>query len=39
MATYLDGMKGGKHNSDSTEVSFNPRTKKKVKKQPKKDKK
>lgn len=26
MATYLDGMEGGKHNSDNTEVSIQPKT-------------
>ena len=26
MATYLDGMDGGKHNSDETEVSIEPKT-------------
>ena len=26
MATYLDGMGGGKHNSDDTEVSIQPKT-------------
>jgi hypothetical protein len=26
MATYLDGMDGGKHNSDNTEVSIEPKT-------------
>ncbi len=25
MATYLDGMEGGKHNSDDTIASFTPR--------------
>ena len=24
MATYMDGMDGGKHNSDNIEVSYNP---------------
>lgn len=28
MATYLDGMDGGKHNSDETEASFTPKKKK-----------
>lgn len=27
MATYLDGMNGGKHNSDVTIVSFTPKNK------------
>jgi hypothetical protein len=26
MATYIDGMDGGKHNSDNTEVSIEPKT-------------
>jgi hypothetical protein len=26
MATYLDGMEGGKHNSDNTEVSISPKS-------------
>jgi hypothetical protein len=26
MATYLDGMEGGKHNSDNTEVSIQSKT-------------
>ena len=26
MATYLDGIEGGKHNSDETEVSITPKT-------------
>jgi hypothetical protein len=26
MANYLDGMEGGKHNSDNTEVSIEPKT-------------
>jgi len=26
MATYLDGLEGGKHNSDNSEVSFSPKT-------------
>jgi len=26
MATYLDGMEGGKHNSDNTETSISPKT-------------
>lgn len=30
MATYLDGMKGGKHNSDDAEASFYPKPKKKT---------
>jgi len=28
MATYLDGMDGGKHNSDNTEAVSKPKTKK-----------
>ena len=27
MANYLDGMKGGKHNSDNCVASFKPKTK------------
>jgi len=26
MANYLDGMEGGKHNSDNTEVSISPKS-------------
>jgi len=26
MATYLDGMDGGKHNSDNTETTITPKT-------------
>ena len=27
MANYLDGMPGGKHNSDNCEANFKPKTK------------